>query len=57
MILMILGSSYRIWLIVKKKEETRLMWIAFGFYLLAFIAVTFTGFMGGKMVYDFMLSL
>jgi hypothetical protein len=41
---------------VKKKEETPLKWIAFGFYLLAFIAVTFTGFMGGTMVYDFMIG-
>jgi len=57
MILMIIGSSFRIWLVAKKKEETQLKWIAFGFYLLAFAAVTFTGFMGGTMVYDFMTSL
>ena len=56
MILIIAGTLFRIWLIVKKKEETPLKWIAFGFYLLAFLAVTFTGFMGGKMVYDFMLG-
>jgi hypothetical protein len=41
---------------VKKKEETPLKWIAFCFYFLAFIAVTFTGFMGGTMVYDFMIG-
>jgi len=57
MILMVIGSAFRIWLISKKKEETQLKWIAFGIYLLAFAAVTFTGFMGGTMVYDYMMSL
>jgi uncharacterized membrane protein len=57
MILMIIGSVFRIWLVIKKKDETQLKWVAFGFYLLAFAAVTFTGFMGGTMVYDFMMSL
>jgi uncharacterized membrane protein len=57
MILMIIGSLFRIWLVIKKKEETTLKWIAFGFYLLAFAAVTYTGFMGGTMVYDFMMAL
>jgi uncharacterized membrane protein len=57
MILMIIGSTFRIWLVIQKKEETQLKWIAFGFYLLAFAAVTFTGFMGGTMVYNYMMSL
>ena len=56
MILMIFGSSFRLWLVVQKKEETPLRWIAFGFYFLAFAAVTFTGIMGGTMVYDFMMG-
>ena len=57
MILMIICSTFRIWLIIKKKEDTQLKWIAFGFYLLGFAAVTFTGFMGGTMVYNFMMAL
>ena len=57
MILMVICSFFRIWLVVQKKEETRLKWIAFGFYLLGFAAVTFTGFMGGTMVYNFMIAL
>jgi uncharacterized membrane protein len=56
MIVMIIGSIFRSWLIVKKKEETKLKWIAFGFYLLGFAAVSFTGYMGGIMVYNFMLG-
>jgi uncharacterized membrane protein len=56
MIAMIIGSLFRIFLVVQKKEETGLKWIAFGFYLLGFAAVTFTGFMGGNMVYYFMIG-
>jgi len=57
MILMTIGSVFRIWLVMKKKDETTLKWISFGFYLLAFLAVTYTGFMGGTMVYNFMIGL
>jgi uncharacterized membrane protein len=56
LILIITGTIFRIWLMVKKKEETPLKWIAFVFYLLSFIAVTYTGFMGGTMVYNFMIG-
>jgi uncharacterized membrane protein len=57
MILIITGTLFRIWLVVKKKEESQLKWIVFAFYLLAFGAVTFTGYMGGTMVYNFMIGL
>jgi uncharacterized membrane protein len=57
MILMIIGSGCRVWLVVKKREETSLKWIVFGVYFLAFAAVTYTGFMGGTMVYDYMMPL
>lgn len=56
MILIVTGTIFRIFLIVNRKEKTALKWIAFAFYLLAFVAVVFTGLMGGKMVYDFMLG-
>jgi len=54
---MIIGSAFRIWLVLQKKEETKMKWIAFGFYLIGFGAVTVTGFMGGIMVYNYMMSL
>jgi uncharacterized membrane protein len=56
MILMIIGASLRIYLVIKK-EETRLKWVVFTIFLLAFLAVTFTGFMGGTMVYNYMMAL
>ena len=55
-IVMIIGSAFRIWLIVKKKEETQLKWIAFGSYFLGFAAVSYTGFLGGIMVYNFLIG-
>jgi uncharacterized membrane protein len=57
MLLMILCSAFRIYLVITKKEETVMKWVAFGIYFLGFAAVSFTGYMGGVMVYDFMMSL
>lgn len=57
MIIMIIGASFRIYLVIKKKEETKLKWVVFALYLLGFGAVTFTGFMGGTMVFNFMVAL
>jgi uncharacterized membrane protein len=57
MLIMILCSVFRIYIVIKRKEETDLKWIAFGIYLLGFFAVAFTGYMGGAMVYDYMMPL
>jgi uncharacterized membrane protein len=57
MIFMVAGSVFRIWLVSKKREETQLKWIAFVLYFLAFAAVTYTGFMGGTMVYNYMMTI
>jgi uncharacterized membrane protein len=57
MILAAAGAAFRIFLVASKKEETQLKWVAFGLYCLAFLGVSFTGYMGGTMVYDFMMGL
>jgi uncharacterized membrane protein len=57
MILIVTGAALRIYSVVRKKEETGLKWVVFAFYMLAFLAVTFTGFMGGTMVYNYMMGL
>lgn len=57
MLVMIVGSAFRVWLVVKKLEDTKLKWIPFGFYLLAFLLVSITGFLGGKMVFEYMIAL
>ena len=56
-IIMIIGAALRVYLVVKKKEETPLKWVVFGLYFLGFVSVIFTGFMGGTMVYKFMLGI
>ena len=57
LIIMIIGSTFRIWLVLKKKDETNLKWVVFGLYLIGFASVTYTGFMGGTMVYNYMMAL
>lgn len=57
MIVMIIGSGFRVWLLLRKMEDTEFKWIAFVFYLLGFASVTYTGLMGGNMVYNFMMAL
>ncbi len=57
MILMITGAALRIYLVTRKREDTSLKWIVFILYLLAFCTVSFTGFMGGTMVYKYMMPI
>jgi uncharacterized membrane protein len=57
MIIMLIGATVRIYLVAKKKEDTNIKWLAFALYLMGFGAVTFTGLMGGSMVYNFMLGV
>jgi uncharacterized membrane protein len=57
MIIMLIGASVRIYVVAKKKEETQLKWLVFAIYFIGFAAVTFTGYMGGTMVYNFMMAL
>jgi len=56
MIIMVLGASLRVYLVASKNEQTHLKWLVFSFYFLGFAAVSYTGFMGGVMVYGFMLG-
>lgn len=55
--LMILASLFRIYIVWKKKEGSSLKWVAFGMYFLAMITVSITGFLGGTMVYNFMIGI
>jgi hypothetical protein len=54
---MILASIVRIYIVMTKKGETSLKWLSFILYLIGFCAVGYTGFMGGTMVYNFMLGI
>ena len=57
MISMILASVVKIFLVIIKKEETPLKWLSFCLYFIGFCAVSYTGFMGGTMVYNFMMGI
>ena len=56
-IIMFISSIVRVYIVTSKKEETSLKWVSFGLYLLGTISVSFTGFMGGTMVYKYFLGL
>lgn len=55
--LVILTSVLRTYLLVKKKENSNLKWIAFVMFGLAAISVSVTGFYGGTLVYNYMMPL
>ena len=53
----IIATFFRILLVYQKKEETQLKYIALCLFLLAFIFVGITGYLGGNLVYGFMVGL
>jgi uncharacterized membrane protein len=54
---MIIASTLRIWIVLLKKTETFWKWIILVLYLIGTVAVGYTGFLGGQLVYNFMLGL
>jgi uncharacterized membrane protein len=57
LILLIILSAIRIWLSRKSDKKPYFQWILFILYFLAMSAVSFTGYMGGKMVYSYFLGI
>lgn len=57
LIVMLIGSALRIYLVSAKKEETSLKWVVFALFLVGAVAVSYTGFFGGTMVYEYMVGL
>ena len=57
LIIMGAGSLTRIYMVVKHLEKTMLRWVVFVLYFLGAASVGFTGFMGGEMVYTYMIGL
>jgi uncharacterized membrane protein len=56
MFILIAASVFRIFLVMKKKDEGSLKWIVYFLFLLAVIAIAITGYKGGSIVYDVWLS-
>ena len=57
LISIILATFFRILLVYQKKEESQLKYVALCLFLLAFIFVGITGYLGGNLVYGFMVGL
>jgi len=55
--LLIATSLLRIFLSVKKMENSSLKWLVLGLYGLASVCVMLTGFYGGNLVYNHMMPL
>jgi len=57
LISIILATTLRILLIYLNKEGSYLMWIVLGLYLMSFIFVIYTGYLGGHLMMDYMIGL
>ena len=53
----ILATFFRLLLVYQKKEETYLKYAAMSLFLCAFVFVMITGYLGGNLVYGFMIGL
>jgi len=56
MFTMIAVSALRIFLMIRKKENTGLKWVVFGLYFIGFVFVGITGLLGGTLVYNFIIG-
>ncbi len=57
LILITIGTLLRIGFLILKKEGPVYTWTIFGLYLAAAASVAVTGFLGGSMVFDYMMPL
>lgn len=55
--LLFFTSAIRIFILVRKNENSKLKWLAFTIYALAALSVSITGFLGGTLVYSYMLGI
>lgn len=56
-LLLIAASVLRTMVFVKKIENKRLTWLIFAIYALAAITVSITGFLGGNLVYTYLMPM
>jgi uncharacterized membrane protein len=57
LISIILATFLRLLLVYQKKEESQMKYVALCLFLLAFIFVGITGYLGGNLVYGYMVGL
>ena len=56
MIVMVIASALKIFIMIKKNENSILKWIVFGLYFIGFVFVGITGLYGGTLVYNFIIG-
>lgn len=57
MYVMIAASAFRLWLLYSHKSETNLKWIVFTLFLVAATTIGIVGFLGGSLVYNYMIGI
>jgi uncharacterized membrane protein len=56
MFIMIAASFIRLWMVIKKKEKSGWYWLTFVLYLAGAVSVGITGYLGGSLVYGFLIK-
>lgn len=56
MYVMIAASALRIFAVISKKDKGILKWVVFVMYAIGTASVAYTGFLGGSLVYNVMIS-
>jgi uncharacterized membrane protein len=57
MYVMIAASLIRIFLMWKKKDKGQMKWVVFALYFIATATVGYAGFLGGSLVYNFLIGI
>lgn len=55
--ILVAASALRIYLKLKNSENTNWKWLAFALFGMAAISVSITGFLGGTLVYNYMMPI
>ena len=53
--IMVIASMIRLYLVNKKMEESKYMWLMYGIYFIGVVSLVITGLLGGHMVFNFMV--
>jgi uncharacterized membrane protein len=53
----ILATAFRIIIVLRKKEASGLKYVSLGIFFLAFVLVSVTGYLGGTLVYEYLLGM
>jgi uncharacterized membrane protein len=55
--IMIFATALRVYLVIAKKDKSPLKWVVFVLFAVAAGAVGYTGFMGGSLVFNYMIGI